>query len=528
MAALGSLLRNSDDDVVTAWTELLAAALEQFLLSPQLGSRLIALAAQLYVDSQPASIDDLLFVAMAGMSDLDPDAVRADPQLSRLAQAFAVPVNAVLGQLVDVDAATLDNDQVTLTDLGRYGLGRWFAHWGISAPTVTDLADASAGEMLDLGVGLEDREQVDALFSDWVSARGAEVAAADLVDYARGGTPSHRVMVFDLLNDIGAPAEKAVRSAVDDKDLGPHAKAWLAVADIEDIQPTLDDLQRLFIEMVAMNLEDGDALPDLVAQLGSDSGPEHTELIGSLWECDHADTVQVLELLATHHPEPAAVKAAQKAFLRARSNQVSSGQASTAGRKRPPTKSTVAARSSATYELKVTLMHTEPPIWRRVRVPGSVRLPQLHAVIQTAMGWTDSHLHEFEIDGMRYGNPDPNYGGGVISETKVKLAEVAGEGDRLEYTYDFGDGWLHEVLVEKILPTAKGKPKPKPACLDGGRACPPEDIGGPPGFAEFLEAYGDPAHEDHQHYHEWVGDNFDPLAFDADKVTGYLRQLRVR
>ncbi len=455
------------------------------------------------------------------MSDLDSDELRADPQFKELAQAFAVPVSAVLGQLVETGAATIDDDQVKLTDLGRFGLARWFAKWGVSAPTVTDLADASAGDMFDLGV--EDPDQQDALFSDWVSARGAEAAAAELIDFARGGTPSHRVMVFDLLGEIGAPAERAVRSVVDDKDMSPHAKAWLTMAGIEVVEPTFDDLQRLFIEMVAMCLDDEEAVQELVEQLESEP-----ELIESLWESDHADTVRVLELLAARHPDPTAAKAAQKALMRARSNQIAGGQPTKAGRRRPPTKSTVDARSSAAYELKITLLDTEPPIWRRVQVPGSVKFPQLHAVIQTAMGWTGSHLHEFEVDGIRYGNPDPDYGAGVISETKVRLADVAGEGDRLEYLYDFGDGWLHDVLVEKVLPTAKGKPKPKAACLDGRRACPPEDVGGPPGFADFLEAYGEPAHEDYQHYREWVGENYDPLAFDADEVTGYLRQLRLR
>lgn len=152
-------------------------------------------------------------------------------------------------------------------------------------------------------------------------------------------------------------------------------------------------------------------------------------------------------------------------------------------------------------------------MWRRVLVPGEIVLGDLHDVIQTAFGWTDSHLHEFGIDGIRYGTLDPEWGSDdVEDEDRAKLFRLAGEGSRLTYTYDFGDDWEHHMTVEKML-----KPQPGtryPSCSTGRRACPPEDVSGPWGYAEFLEALGDPNHEEHEHWTEWVGGDFDPDAFD--------------
>lgn len=174
------------------------------------------------------------------------------------------------------------------------------------------------------------------------------------------------------------------------------------------------------------------------------------------------------------------------------------------------------------YQLKITLADVRPPVWRRVQVPASITLGELHGVIQTAMGWTNTHLHEYEINGARYGVPDPDWGDeDVRSEDKVRLCDVAADGSRLRYTYDFGDDWRHVIEVEKVLPTESGDILPR--CLTGRRGCPPEDVGGPWGYAEFLDAYADPQHDEHEEMREWAGPYFDPEAFDADEVTGFLQ-----
>lgn len=109
------------------------------------------------------------------------------------------------------------------------------------------------------------------------------------------------------------------------------------------------------------------------------------------------------------------------------------------------------------YQLKIQLRHVRPPIWRRALVPGEMTLAELHDVIQTAMGWTNTHLHEFEIDDVSYGEPDPEGElDEVADDAKVKLFRVAHEGGRIRYAYDFGDGWEHDVLVEKVASGGEG------------------------------------------------------------------------
>ena len=192
--------------------------------------------------------------------------------------------------------------------------------------------------------------------------------------------------------------------------------------------------------------------------------------------------------------------------------------------KRPPTKP---AKSTAApvYQLKITLRDFRPPIWRRVLVPGSANLYRLHRVVQIAMGWTNSHLHQFIIDGEYYSIPSEDDWEPVKDERRLTLAQIAPAARRkFVYEYDFGDSWEHEILVEKILP-------PDPAvkhavCLVGKRACPPEDVGGVWGYAEFLEAIRNPEHEEHDSYLEWIGGEFDPDEFDVDAINAGLRRLR--
>ena len=140
------------------------------------------------------------------------------------------------------------------------------------------------------------------------------------------------------------------------------------------------------------------------------------------------------------------------------------------------------------YDLKITLLGIEPPIWRRIQVPSTLLLCCLHDAFQAVMGWTDSHLHQFEKDVKNWGVPENDEFGDLelIDEGKVPVGRVLKtEGDSMVYLYDFGDSWRHEVVLEKIVPV--DAPPPNPVCLDGKRRCPPEDVGGVSGYQEFLE-----------------------------------------
>jgi hypothetical protein len=177
-------------------------------------------------------------------------------------------------------------------------------------------------------------------------------------------------------------------------------------------------------------------------------------------------------------------------------------------------------------QLRIALLGIEPPIWRRLQVPGLMTLPRVHRVFQVAMGWTDSHLHEFVVRGQRYGQMSRD---GVpyhaIPERSIPLHEIAYLAlTRFEYRYDFGDGWQHEVRLEQELDREPGMHYPR--CLAGARACPPEDSGGIGGYAELLEAMRDPRHERREDFLAWLGGPFDPEAFDLDAVNRRLRRFR--
>lgn len=177
-------------------------------------------------------------------------------------------------------------------------------------------------------------------------------------------------------------------------------------------------------------------------------------------------------------------------------------------------------------QLKIELASIKPAIWRRVVVPETITLGKLHQVIQAVMGWTNSHLHEFEIAGARFGVPDPEYDFGepLISETRVRLHKSLEGTVSFRYVYDFGDDWEHKIKVEKVLPADAC---PVPMCIGGANACPPEDVGGPYGYADFLEAIADPAHSEHDRMLEWNGGPFDPAALDHDLINKRLQSIKL-
>lgn len=177
-----------------------------------------------------------------------------------------------------------------------------------------------------------------------------------------------------------------------------------------------------------------------------------------------------------------------------------------------------------THQLRITLRGSRPPIWRRALVKSDISLRRLHRILQIVMGWTDSHLYEFEVHGNDYGDPHPDYGGTMLSARTMKLNRaVPAAGERFVYRYDFGDGWEHDVVVEKVLVEQAHR---HAVCLGGKRSCPPEDCGGIGGYAEFLAALGDPRHPEHESMRDWIGGEFDPEEFDIEGVNAVLTGLR--
>lgn len=175
------------------------------------------------------------------------------------------------------------------------------------------------------------------------------------------------------------------------------------------------------------------------------------------------------------------------------------------------------------YQIKVGLRGAKPPIWRRLEVPADISLARLHQVIQIAFDWEDSHMHVFETPHGAFGTPDPELG--HRAETPVTLEQVApGANDKISYTYDFGDDWEHDIVVEKVLDRDPAVTYPR--CTGGRRAAPPEDCGGVWGYAELIDILNDPAHPEHDDRLEWLGlddaTEFNPAEFNAEAVTQAL------
>jgi hypothetical protein len=177
------------------------------------------------------------------------------------------------------------------------------------------------------------------------------------------------------------------------------------------------------------------------------------------------------------------------------------------------------------YQFKITLLDTAPPIWRRIRVKDCT-LDEMHDHIQAAMGWTNSHLHQFIVGHTYYGDPEM-MGDDMENEdsTATNLSDlVPKEGKkkfRFVYEYDFGDSWRHEVTFEGRRPAEEAEQCPE--CVEGARACPPEDCGGPWGYEDFVAAITDPGHEQHEELTEWLGGPFDPEAFDPKAATRRMK-----
>jgi Plasmid pRiA4b ORF-3-like protein len=179
-------------------------------------------------------------------------------------------------------------------------------------------------------------------------------------------------------------------------------------------------------------------------------------------------------------------------------------------------------------QLRIKLDGVEPAVLRRVEVPLAIRLDRLHQVLQAALGWTDSHLYEFRARDIGWGVPDPDFGDGRLDARKARLVDVLEDVGvkSLKYLYDFGDGWEHTIRIERIGDAVQGVAYPR--LVEATGHCPPEDVGGPWGYRDFLEAMADPDHEQHVEMVTWVGGKFNPGAVDVDRHARALAALAKR
>jgi hypothetical protein len=180
--------------------------------------------------------------------------------------------------------------------------------------------------------------------------------------------------------------------------------------------------------------------------------------------------------------------------------------------------------------LKITLDDVKPVVLRRVEVPFDIRLDRLHLTIQAAMGWTNSHLYEIRAGGVGWSTPypDADWAGDFIDARKARLGDILEDIGKktLKYLYDFGDGWEHTIKIERLIDPEPGINYPR--LIEANGHCPPEDVGGPWGYGELLEAIADPSHGRHRELKEWLADDFNPNVVDVDGLSKDVADLAQR
>jgi hypothetical protein len=187
---------------------------------------------------------------------------------------------------------------------------------------------------------------------------------------------------------------------------------------------------------------------------------------------------------------------------------------------RPTTPAATPRPAARIYELKVTLREVRPAVWRRVQLFGIVPLQELHRILQAVMGWENRHLHAFVSKDRTYAKPAPEFPEWADQRRSRLVGLLQAPGDGLVYEYDFGDGWTHDVILERVLDVEPDARYPR--VVGGARACPPEDCGGPSGYEHLLAALANPRHREHRELVEWVGGSFAPEAFDAAAINRVL------
>jgi Plasmid pRiA4b ORF-3-like protein len=377
---------------------------------------------------------------------------------------------------------------VTLTPLGAVLAESVFG--ALSPPAAGTAADlVKAVAWLPPGIAL-------IAAAPWLAARTPHTAVRELLEFAAAfDGPALRFVALDIARLPGADAVSVWREYARMPGFGAYARQWLAAQDEPVTADDKDDAWLLVDTIVQAG--GGQLPPGMLPLLGGAmramAGDAIPEALTGIADCGHPHAADVARMLSGG-PAP--------------------------GLRSPSAEGTL-------YQLKITLRDvSKPPVWRRVLVHAGASLGELHGVIVAAMGWYGGHLHVFSDGFAQYGTPDDDLG--WADEDDRALADVLFEpGDQLGYTYDLGDGWDHDIKLEKVLPPDADPPATAvPSCLAGKGACPPEDCGGPWAYADLKETIADPSAEDHEELLEWLGlddpSDFDPAAFNLARVNARL------
>lgn len=359
----------------------------------------------------------------------------------------------------------------------------------------------------------------------WLSARTPEGAVTELLSSAEHADGGQRQAALALAMELGDAGRAAWRPFARKPGFGAYARQWLS----EQGEPVeVHDNDDAWLLVDSMVLAAQVSSPELVAAtfggaLGSMPEEEADDVIAAIQESGHPAAAEMAKLMSAR-PRVSALNSLAAMLSGSPSALFGDDDDDYPGEYGND------VPEGTRYQLKVTLNGvSKPPVWRRVVVPASIALGELSEVILAAMGWHGGHLHAFSDGLAEFGAPDEDLG--HADEDDFELADLVDTvGDRLVYTYDFGDDWEHLVKLEKVIePGAAGAEDPAPTCLAGKGKCPPEDCGGTWGYAELKQALADPAHEDHEELMEWLGlddpAGFDPAHFSPDEANARLRSL---
>jgi Plasmid pRiA4b ORF-3-like protein len=339
----------------------------------------------------------------------------------------------------------------------------------------------------------------------WLDARSTADAALEVLAFAGSADSGGRLAALAFAAQLGTEAKDAWRSWAERPGIGAYARQWLrSQGEVVAEEPA--DEAWLAVDSLSAML---DGLSDIVppsllqAVLAEQAGEDVTKAADWMLGSGHPRAANVVAQL-TGRPSLA----------------VARGPAPGIRAQRP-------GPGTLVYQVKITLRDvSKPPVWRRVLVRAGITLRDVHEVIQQAMGWENCHMHVFSTGWQEYGSPDPELG--HASDKKARLSEVlAVPGDRLRYTYDFGDDWEHDIVLEEIRSTEPGKAYP--VCVAGKGACPPEDCGGAWGYASLKEILASPSHEEHEEMLDWLSldsaAEFDPSELSLTGVNDRLGRL---
>ena len=509
------------DTVLAIWTQ---CALESLGLASEVDQTdldVLAVLATLHEHDGTVSLDDLDEGMAEFLGDATPDCSCPDctsqpsysPSLFGLPEDFDgtadVDVQDVVHALSEFGIAVLRSDTAELTPLGRWFTDVLFRQ---SAPA----ADAGAATLVAAVAGLPDTIAV-LMSRPWLSARSPAAAARELIAAGESTSGQERLIALTLARECGPDAEPAWREWATKDGFGAYARAWLAEQD--DTEPADTDMAWITVDMLDTMLN---AMPPelpvelLSALLQAQAGAEMAEALPLLADSAHPAAPGLVALL-----NGPAIPLASLGSLPPGTD------ASIQAPARRPATPVRPGRTGSRYQIKVQLRGvTKPPVWRRLEVPADVGLDRLHEVIQAAMGWENCHMHAFSDAGNEYGRPDRELG--HHDERTVRLSQIlAGVGDRIGYTYDFGDDWEHDIILEKILAADAGATGT--VCTAGKGACPPEDCGGVWAYQELKATLADPDADQHDTMLEWLdlasGSDFDPHTFSIADVNRRLSQF---